>query len=185
MEVNIATYRSRIGNFNTCGNNKLRPTSTKIEPSRSSTKSFSIFGRLILISILTTSITSKIETNLQNTLSKPNYQDFNTQYSNFRSLATASHPIDFFILGGQVSSPLFDRLHLSYYDMPCVFSAATLGGVQAGHLDRGLLVTAVPLQSSILSDSNFYARYTYGNRSNRGIRLSHWNAGSAHLENKN
>jgi hypothetical protein len=35
-----------------------------------------------------------------------------------------------------------------------------------------------------LSDSNFYARYTYGNRSNRGIKLSHWNAGNAHLENK-
>ena len=32
--------------------------------------------------------------------------------------------------------------------------------------------------------NNFYARYTYGNRSNRGIKLSHWNAGNAHLENK-
>ena len=32
--------------------------------------------------------------------------------------------------------------------------------------------------------SNFYARYTYGNRSNRFIKLSHWNAGSAFLENK-
>ena len=31
--------------------------------------------------------------------------------------------------------------------------------------------------------NNFYARYTYGNRSNRGIKLSHWNAGSAFLEN--
>ena len=35
-----------------------------------------------------------------------------------------------------------------------------------------------------MSDSNFYARYTYGNRSNRGIKLSHWNAGNAYLENK-
>ena len=32
--------------------------------------------------------------------------------------------------------------------------------------------------------NNFYARYTYGNRSNRGIKLGHWNAGSAFLENK-
>ena len=32
--------------------------------------------------------------------------------------------------------------------------------------------------------NNFYARYTYGNRNNRGIKLSHWNAGNAHLENK-
>ena len=33
-------------------------------------------------------------------------------------------------------------------------------------------------------NSNFYARYTYGNRANRGIKLSHWNAGNAYLENK-
>ena len=33
-------------------------------------------------------------------------------------------------------------------------------------------------------DSNFYAQYTYGNRTNRGIKFSHWNAGSAYLENK-
>ena len=49
---------------------------------------------------------------------------------------------------------------------------------------RGWVVTALPLQHSILSDSNFYARYTYGNRAKRGIKLSHWNAGNAHLENK-
>ena len=90
----------------------------------------------------------------------------------------------FFILGGQVSPASFPVLHLSYHDVLAVHSAATLQGVQAGHLDRGWIVTAIPLQSSILSDSNFYARYTYGNRSNRGIKLSHWNAGSAFLENK-
>ena len=31
---------------------------------------------------------------------------------------------------------------------------------------------------------NQVARATYGNRSNRGIKLAHWNAGSAHLHNK-
>ena len=45
-------------------------------------------------------------------------------------------------------------------------------------------MSAIPLQSSILSDSNFFARYTYGNRNNRGMKLSHWNAGNAYLENK-
>ena len=40
------------------------------------------------------------------------------------------------------------------------------------------------LISRIASDNNWYARYTYGNRKNRGIKLSHWNAGSAHLPNK-
>ena len=49
----------------------------------------------------------------------------------------------------------------------------------------GPIAAAVPLKFSILSDSNFYARYTYGNRSSRGIKLTHWNAGNAHLENKN
>ena len=33
-------------------------------------------------------------------------------------------------------------------------------------------------------DVNFYARYTYGNRKSRGIRLCHWNAGNAYLVNK-
>ena len=31
---------------------------------------------------------------------------------------------------------------------------------------------------------NQLARTTTGNRSNRGIKLAHWNAGSAHLHNK-
>ena len=33
-------------------------------------------------------------------------------------------------------------------------------------------------------DVNFYARYTYGNRISRGIKLCHWNAENAHLKNK-
>ena len=74
-------------------------------------------------------------------------------------------------------------MHLSFQDILAVNSAATVRGASAGQPDKGLIVAAIPLQSSILSDSNFYARYTYGNR-NRGLKLSHWNAGSAHLENK-
>ena len=31
---------------------------------------------------------------------------------------------------------------------------------------------------------NQLARATTGNRSNRGIKIAHWNAGSAHLQNK-
>ena len=40
------------------------------------------------------------------------------------------------------------------------------------------------LSSVFYTKSNWYARYTYGNRNNRGIKLSHWNAGSAHLPQK-
>ena len=35
-----------------------------------------------------------------------------------------------------------------------------------------------------LEDSNFLARYTYGNRREHGIKIVHWNKGPSHLENK-
>ena len=58
-------------------------------------------------------------------------------------------------------------------------------GVHGGAAqDRSWLPSVVPLQYLVLADSNFYAKYTYGNRSNRGIKLSHWNAGNATLKNK-
>ena len=99
------------------------------------------------------------------------------------SLAMGTDPVNYFVLGGQVSAGSFPTMHLSFQDILAVNSAATVRGASAGQPDKGLIVAAIPLQSSILSDSNFYARYTYGNR-NRGLKLSHWNAGSAHLENK-
>ena len=33
-------------------------------------------------------------------------------------------------------------------------------------------------------DVNFIARYTYGNRQNRGIKIASWNKGGGYLENK-
>ena len=111
-----------------------------------------------------------------------------TPVNNFGSLAQSSDPVSFFVLGGQdcIPPPMYScpTLHLSFYDVLAVHSAATLQGSQAGHLERGWIVAAIPLQFSILSDSNFFARYTYGNRSNRGMKLTHWNAGNAYLENK-
>ena len=47
-----------------------------------------------------------------------------------------------------------------------------------------LHVPALPQPIAEAVYSNFYARYTYGNRNNRGLKLSHWNAGSAFLQNK-
>ena len=38
--------------------------------------------------------------------------------------------------------------------------------------------------TDLFYDVNFYARYINGNRSNRGIKITHWNLGSAHLVNK-
>ena len=111
-------------------------------------------------------------------------QDLPRKFNSPGSLATGTDPVNYFILGGQVSASCSPALYFSFQDVLAVHSAATLRGVQAGHHERGFIVSALPLQSSILSDSNFYAWYTYGNRSNRGIKLSHWNAGGAHLENK-
>ena len=112
-------------------------------------------------------------------------QDSSQNFKYIGPLATATLPVSFFVLGCQTSVSFYPVNHLSYHDVVGVHSAATLQGVQAvHHIDRGWIVAAVPLQHSILSDSNFYARYTYGNRTNRGIKLTHWNAGNAHLENK-
>ena len=95
-------------------------------------------------------------------------------------------PVSFFILGGQVSLPLppTQLVHLYHVPVHSELGGTLLEGRGAGDLDIGWIVLALPLQISILSDSNFFARYTYGNRTNRGMKLTHWNAGNAHLENK-
>ena len=178
MEVTITAYRNRIGSFNTAGRFIYKPTDTRKKSYKSSTRYIYNFRKLALQVILIISITSNSPTVLQNEV-----QDSKIYY-NYSSIATATPPVSFFILGSQDSAAFFPVFHLSYHDVLGVHSAATLQGVQAVPLDRGWIVAAVPLQSSILSDSNFYARITYGNRSNRGIKLSHWNAGSAFLENK-
>ena len=129
--------------------------------------------------VLVISIVSRIE-------EVPQYeaQDSHTEINSVGSIASASNPVHLLILGGQVPASTFPVLHLSFHDILAVHSAATVQGIQAGPLDRGWVAAASPRQYSILSDSNFYARYTYGNRTNRGLKLSHWNAGSAFLENK-
>ena len=51
-------------------------------------------------------------------------------------------------------------------------------------ISEKLIVESVLNRTLHISDTNFYARYTYGNRTNRGLKLCHWNAGSAYLKNK-
>ena len=177
MDVHIATYRSRIGSFRTSGHFSYIPEVTRKETYKSSTRTIYNFRRIFLFMVLAISIISKLENVIQ-------VEQQETNINSVASIATSSDPVSFFILGRQESAPLYPALHLSFHDVLAVHSAATVQGVQAGHLDRGWIVVAIPLQSSILSDSNFFARYTYGNRSNRGMKLSHWNAGNAYLENK-
>ena len=99
-------------------------------------------------------------------------------------------PVHFFILGGQVPLPhLSTQYDHLYHGHDNVHVHSEVGGTSlqgrgVGDKDIGWIVCALPLQISILSDSNFFARYTYGNRTNKGMKLTHWNAGNAHLENK-
>ena len=177
MDIHIATYRSRIGSFRTSGNFSYISERKQTYKSRnSSTRTFYNFRRIAVFIALVISIVSRLENVMQ--------IEQQVQSSYGGPIAIATDPVSFFILGGQDSAPPFPNLHLSFHDVLAVHSAATLQGVQAGHLDRGWIVAAIPLQYSILSDSNFYARYTYGNRTNGGIKLTHWNAGNAYLENK-
>ena len=71
---------------------------------------------------------------------------------------------------------MFINLHLGLPEHTAILH-------QAGH-DVHLFHGWDPGAPGLKFDSNLYARCTYGNRSNRGIKISHWNAGSAFLENK-
>ena len=183
MEVNIETYRYRIGSFNTARPSKCKIKSTKRKSYKSNNRIIYNLRKLFICMFLTISMVSRMMEEVKQ-FEAQDYQDSHIQINYVGSIASASTPINLLILGGQVSLTTFPVLHLSFHDILAVHSAATVQGVQAGPLDRGWVVAASPRQFSILSDSNFYARYTYGNRTNRGLKLSHWNAGSAFLENK-
>ena len=173
MYLNLETFRNRIGIYSRLYFKPVKPRKQSYKPSTRSLLRIRTLKFIFLISWI-----------LLHRESFLHDEDQQYQQYQFGSLASASKPVHFFILGGQVSTCLSQDLLFSMYDVLAVHSAATVAGVQGVHLDRGIMVIAVPLQFSILADSNFYARYTYGNRSSKGIKLCHWNAGSAHLENK-
>ena len=179
MDINLENYRNRIGSFNTAGRFRYIHTRTRKQSYKDSTRTIYNFRKIAVCMVLMISILSRIEE-----VPQVQVQDPHIQLNSVNYIAKATDPVSYIIFGGQAATFCFPTMHLSFHDVLAVHSAATVQGVQAGDLDKGWVVAATLLQSSILSDSNFYARYTYGNRSNRGIKLSHWNAGSAHLENK-
>ena len=64
------------------------------------------------------------------------------------------------------------------------YSNSSLKGSQlSNYHEKNENLSQLIFSSNLPEENNFYARYTYGNRKNRGIKLSHWNAGSAHLPN--
>ena len=134
MDIDIATYRVRIGTFNPRALN-LKTKSTK--PKRNSEKNFSIYNylRSILYIILLSLITTNIMYCASNHSGNNKIYNVN-QYTSKQNL--------------------FQQRNLNKY---------------------------VPERLIKSVDPNFEAHYKFGNR-NRGIKMIHWNAGSAHLENK-
>ena len=177
MDVNIATYRSRIGNFYTSGIFNFLPGTIE-QTDRTKSRPSHKIRIFILCLVLLTSTVSKPTNPIKLEPHKP-FPKFNS----VNSWSSGTKPLYSIRLGGQFLAKLCPVLHLCCLDVPSVL-AASVHGVQAGTLDKGCIISAHPLQYTGLSDSNFYARYTYGNRANRGVKLTHWNAGNAYLENK-
>ena len=170
MDIYIEAFRNRIGLFNSRLN--FKPLKPRKQSCKSSTRTL-----LRIRNIRTILLLSCFLLHAANSLCNEGHQ-----YQKFRTFASTSKPISLFYIGSQVSTSLSTVLHFSLCDVLAVHSVATVAGDQGVHLDSELM--SVPVQFSIFSDNNFYARYTYGNKSSKGIKLCHWNAGSAHLENK-
>ena len=137
MDIHSAVFRIRIGNFNAINHLSPRFKNLINKPCKSSTKTSQNFRGLDTYLVLFLSIVAALQDLPENKVN----QECNNIYPCFLILA----------------SPL------SMKSFPVMHFAASLQGIQAVHLDRGWIVSALPPQYSILTNSNFYARYTYGN----------------------
>ena len=141
MDIQIAMYRSRIGNFSTSNHLSYIPDRTK-KTYKSRTETVYNFRRftLFMILVLIISKLSRFNIGSQKVPQHPNINPFGT-------IAEATDPVSFFILGGQASVSFPPSLHLDHHGVG-VHSAATntmLQGAQAGDLDIGWIVVALPL----------------------------------------
>ena len=170
MDIHIEAYRSRIGNYNFSGLYFKVTTSRKRTYKSNTSNIVSIEMFRIIAAVLLTLLIRK------------NILDKDLHQFRFYSHSSASKSSFNCIQGGQASANCPQTLHLKTSDVLAVPSAA---GAKHVHLDRGFIAISSLCRYSAISDRNFYARYTYGNRNSKGIKLCHWNAGSSHLENKN
>ena len=169
MDVNLAVYRNRIGLFNYSRQLENRvPQNFTVQTYKRRKRPTSKSRKLTILCIVLISTIIPSSNLIKN--SKKVYKNSSEEYlplkNSVNTVAKASDPVMSNSFVGQAALP-FCTLHLSFH------------GVQGGWF-----VAVPPLQPLMVSDCNFYARYTYGNRSNKGLKLSHWNAGSAYLENK-
>ena len=181
MDVSIAAYRHRIGTFRVLMNLVKRGKYSRYQTYKSKTRNVFTLRKFLVSLLLIISCISKTQPQLVDV------PQSNIKLNSPGSLASAGTPVAFLIFGGHNSVSFHPAFHLSFYDILAVHSAATVQHPRAGHLGQhhqGWVMLFPPCKFSTLSDSNFYARYTYGNRNNRGLKLSHWNAGSAFLHNK-
>ena len=176
MEVNIDIYRSRIGTFNSAGCFTYKPTSTRKRNYRKSSKNNNNLGNLFLKVVLIISILYYLE-NVQLSC-MPNLQ---SKLETLSNISTASAHVLSFLAGSLLSISPIHLLQNCWVEGSPGLIAVALQAVQVVHLNIGKQFVVAP---SLGLNVNFYARYTYGNRSSRGIKLTHWNAGSAFLENK-
>ena len=108
----------------------------------------------------------------------PNLQ---SKLETLSNISTASAHVLSFLAGSLLSISPIHLLQNCWVEGSPGLIAVALQAVQVVHLNIGKQFVVAP---SLGLNVNFYARYTYGIRSIRGIKLTHWNAGSAFLENK-
>ena len=156
MDVNIETYRIRIGNFNNSKRTPCRydkPSYIRKQVCKSRRNGIK-FRRLIPCMFSFISLISKLD--LPDI--SPDLTD-SEKTSQFRGCLAHSTPlVSFIVFGGQQNVHYCPTNHLSIHDILAVHSAATLQGVHALHQEGGFIAAVYILQHSILSDSNFYAR---------------------------
>ena len=170
MDVNILTFRIRIGSFNASSYQNRRTKNLDKKSYKSKKGTSSKLRRLANCLLLFISILSRLEECTEHPGPEPYYQGC-------LAVPVLSPPRTSGI--SELYSPLKTS---SLIDGPEPVELSLHGvHVQPVHLGTGWGVAAL-LQYS--KDNNFYARYTNGNRTNRGMKLSHWNAGNAFLENK-
>ena len=100
MDVSISLYRNRIGSFNSAKQISYIPEYRRNHSNKSSTRTIFNFRKLFICMVLILSIITRFE-NIQ----EDEAQEDSTQQSNcIGSLAKATDPIHFFIIGGQVSA---------------------------------------------------------------------------------
>ena len=141
MDINIETYRSRIGSFNNRSQYKNNSSKSDSKSNSSRKNSFSIILFAILFSTVLLQHTP--------TLQFPD-QTYSSEDNLFNTTATSSPPVSVWVIGGHSSA--CSLLHRCFNDLTCLHSAATQGCAQqtCKEMESFKILAALPIQISIL-----------------------------------